>query len=221
MYKISGAMVVGLLMTSVLGQAQAQSQAQTQGIYSCVDSKGRRLTADRPIAECTDREQKVLNPSGTVKSTLRPTLTAKERAALEARQKLEAEELARQAEEKRRERALLVRYPDRATHDKERAEALAQIAVVRKAAVKRVNELNRQRDDLGTEMEFYKKDPAKAPASLRRQMDDIAHSLAVQGRFIADQDAESARVDARFDEELVRLKELWAQRAAVISASGK
>lgn len=208
-------MLVGVLLAGLLGQAQAQ----TQGIYSCVDGKGRRLTADRPIAECIDREQRVLNPSGSVKKTLGPTLTAKERAELEARQKREAEELARQAEEKRRERALLVRYPDQATHDKERAEALAQIAVVRKAAVNRVDELNRQRNELGTEMEFYKKDPAKAPRSLRRQMDDIAHSLAVQGRFIADQDAESARVNVRFDEELARLKQLWARRSPESAAT--
>jgi hypothetical protein len=220
MYKISGTIVVGLLMAAVLGQAQAQSQSQ--GIYSCVDSKGRRLTADRPIPECSDREQKVLNPSGTVKSTLGPTLTAKERAVLEAHQKREAEEIARQAEEKRRERALMVRYPNQATHDKERTEAVDQIGVVRKAAMNRVNELNKQRDSLGTELEFYKKDPTKVPPSLRRQLDDIAHSLEVQARFIADQDAEITRVNARFDEELVRLKQLWAQRAPGPAAtSGK
>lgn len=218
MFKTAGVILIGMLLASLLVQAQAQ----TQGIYSCVDSKGRRLTADRPIAECADREQKVLNPSGTVKKTLGPTLTAKERAALEVRQKREAEELARQVEEKRRERALLVRYPNKDTHDKERAEALAQIGVVRKAAVNRITELNRQRDELMIEMEFYKKDPTKAPPSLRRQMDDIAHSLAVQARFIADQDAESARVDVRFDEELVRLKQLWAQRSPESAAtSGK
>jgi len=205
-----------MLLTGLLGQAQAQ----TQGIYSCVDSKGRRLTADRPIAECADREQRVLNPSGTVKGTVGPSLTAHERAELEARQKLEAEEHARQVEEKRRERALLVRYPNKETHDKERAEAVAQIGVVRKAAVTRVNELLGQREGLATEMEFYKKDPAKIPPSLRRQVDDIAHSLEVQGRFIADQDAEIARVNARFDEELVALKQLWAQRAPR-SAAGR
>jgi len=216
MFKKSGTLLVGMLLTGLLGQAQAQ----TQGIYSCVDSKGRRLTADRPIAECADREQRVLNPSGTVKGTVGPSLTAHERAELEARQKLEAEEHARQVEEKRRERALLVRYPNKETHDKERAEAVAQIGVVRKAAVTRVNELLGQREGLATEMEFYKKDPAKIPPSLRRQVDDIAHSLEVQGRFIADQDAEIARVNARFDEELVALKQLWAQRAPR-SAAGR
>jgi hypothetical protein len=211
MFKKTGVFLIGGLLVGWLGQVQAQ--AQTQGIYSCVDSKGRRLTADRPIAECVDREQKLLNPSGTVKSTVGPTLTAHERTELEARQKRDAEERERQVEEKRRERALLVRYPNKDTHDKERAEAVAQIGVVRKAAVNRVNELLGQRDALSTELEFYKKDTSKIPPSLRRQLDDIAHSLEVQGRFIADQDAEIARVNARFDEELVRLKQLWAQRA--------
>ena len=220
MIRISGIPFVAILLA--VGPLQAQVQAQSQAIYTCVDSKGRKLTADRPIADCVDREQRLLNPSGTLKATVGPTLTAKERAELEARQRREAEERERQVEEKRRERALLVRYPNKATHDKERDEAVAQIGVVRKAALNRVNELNRQRDSLGTELEFYKKDPTKVPPSLRRQMDDIAHSLEVQARFIADQDAEIVRVNARFDEELVRLKQLWAQRSpGSTTASGK
>jgi hypothetical protein len=38
-----------------------------QAIYSCVDGAGRKITADRPISECSDRAQKKINPSGTVK----------------------------------------------------------------------------------------------------------------------------------------------------------
>lgn len=206
--------LAGLLLASLAMPALSQSK----GIYSCVDGKGRKLTADRPIAECADRVQNILNPSGTVKSTLGPTLTGKERAEQETRQKREAEELARQAEEKRRERALLVRYPNQDAHDKERAEAIAQIGVVRRAAVNRVTELLRQKDELGTEMEFYKKDPSKAPASLRRQLDDVDRSLAVQGRFISEQDAEIARVNARFDDERLQLRQLWARRTTGTAA---
>lgn len=198
-----------LLLAGLSGVALAQ-QAAIQGIYTCTDAKGRKLTSDRPIAECTDREQQVLNPSGTVRAKVGPTLTAHERTALEAKTKAEQEERARINEEKRRDRALLIRYPNKAVHDKERAEALAQIGVVRQAAATRVEELQRQRTAANEEMEFYKKDPGKAPPSVRRQVDEVAQSLAVQGRFIADQDAELRRVNVRFDEELVRLKQLWA-----------
>lgn len=212
MMRLAGVVLTGLM----LGGYAFPSLAQTTsgGIYSCTDAKGRRLTSDRPIRECADREQLLLNPSGTVRAVVPPSLTGPERAALEVRQRREAEERARQAEEKRRERALLVRYPNRATHDKERTEALSQITVVRQAAMNRVKELQRQRKELDTELEFYAKDPEKVPPSLRRLVDDNEKSMAVQERFIADQDAEMVRVNARFDEELQRLQLLWAQIAA-------
>jgi hypothetical protein len=180
-----------------------------QGVYTCVDARGRKLTSDRPIPECTDREQKVLNPSGTVKQTVGPTLTAQERAKLEQKEKLELEERTRIAEERRRDKALLTRYPNKAIHDQEREEALAQIGVVKQAAINRINELSAQRDKLNAEMEFYKKDPTKAPIYLRRQVEDNAQSTAVQKRFIVEQDEEAKRVNQRFDDELMRLRQLW------------
>ena len=199
-----------VLLLTVLLQASADAQ---QGVYTCVDAKGRKLTSDRPIAECTDREQKVLNPSGTLKARVGPTQTAQERADAEAREKEAEETRALQVEEKRRERALLIRYPSREAHDKERAEALAQVAVVVLAASMRVEELQQDRRKLDTEMEFYKKDPSKAPPAIRRQFEDIAQSMAVQKRFIGEQQNETRRINARFDDELLRLKQLWAAQA--------
>ena len=70
--------------------AWAQQPPVTGGVYTCTDAKGRKLTADRPIAECTDREQKILNPSGTVKAKVGPSLTAQEKADLELKDKRDA-----------------------------------------------------------------------------------------------------------------------------------
>jgi len=209
-------------MTAVAWVALAAclcSMAQAQGIYSCVDGKGRRITADRPIAECIDRPQREINPSGTVKRVVGPSLTAQERAAQEQKDRAAAEVRAREAEEKRRDRALLLRYPSRAVHDKERAEALDQIDVVIKAASKRTTELAGQRKAIDADFEFYKSDPARAPASLKRRLEENDSSLAVQKRFIADQDAEKKRVNMRFDEELVKLNQLWAMGGAMPAAA--
>lgn len=189
---------------------QAWTQAPKPGIYTCVDAKGRKLTSDRPIAECIDREQKVLNPSGTVKNKLGPTLTALERAELEKKEKQQAEEEAKVVEEKRRNRALLIRYPNKAVHDQERADALAQITEVIQAATSRIDELARQRAAMDMELEFYKADISKAPAYLRRQVEENTQSMAVQKRFVSAQEAEVRRVNMRFDDELVRLRQLWA-----------
>ncbi len=213
-------MSLGLVLATLSGANWAQAQtASGQDIYTCVDARGRKLTSDRPIPECSDREQRMLNASGTTKARVAPTLTAAERLEQEAKAKAEQEERARVLEEKRRDRALLIRYPNKGVHDKERAQALAQIEVVRQAAAKRVDELHAQRTVINQEMEFYKKDPSKAPPSVRRQVDEVTQSLAVQGRFIADQDGELKRVNARFDEEQVRLKGLWAMQAGVAPAA--
>lgn len=203
------ATTAALLMGTVAVASWAQGSPVIAGVYTCVDAKGRKLTADRPIPECTDREQKVLNPSGTVKAKVGPTLTAQEKAEQDQRDRKAAEELSRLAEEKRRDRALLTRYPNKTTHDKERGEALEQISVVIKAATTRLDELVKQRVSIEEEMEFYKKDPTKAPAYLKRQQEENAQSQAVQKRFIAEQESEIRRVNVRFDDELVRLKQLW------------
>jgi hypothetical protein len=195
------------LIACTIGPVAAQS-----GIYTCTDAKGRKLTADRPIPECNDREQRVLNPSGTVKSKVGPSLTAQERAEQEAKDKRDADEKERNQEEKRRDRALLIRYPNKGVHDQERSEALAQISAVIKAASTRVEELVRQRKSLDDEMEFYKKDPTKAPAYLRRQVEESNQSQTVQKKFIAEQEAEARRVNLRFDDELARLKPLWSAK---------
>ncbi len=199
---------------SVWAQTAAGSAPDGSGVYTCVDAKGRKLTSDRPIMDCLDREQKILNPSGTVKSKVSPSLTAQERAELEQKERRDAEERSKQAEEKRRERALLTRYPTKNVHDQERQEALNQIQVVIQAAKTRVEELTKQRAAIDEEMEFYKKDPSKAPAYVRRQSEENNNSLQVQRRFIAEQEAEVKRVNARFDDELVRLRQLWAQPGA-------
>lgn len=205
-----------MLLASFWTTAWAQTApSAAPEIYTCVDAKGRRLTSDRPIAECIDREQKLLNPSGTVKGKVGPSLTAQERSEIEAKERDALEEQARIAEEKRRDRALLVRYPNKSVHDEERTLAIEQIKVVKQAALNRVRELEAQRRAVLDEMEFYKKDPKRAPPSVRRQLDEVNQSLAVQARFIADQDAEIKRVNNRFDEELARLKQLWAAQAVV------
>ncbi len=185
-------------------------QAHAAEIYTCVDRHGRQRTADRPIPECADREQQLRNPSGTVRATIAPTLSAEERARQEERQRVEAEQQARLREERRRERALLLRYPDPAAHDKERAEALAQLAAVRQAGAARLAELVGQGERLQAEMEFYRKDPARAPLALRRQIEENNRSQAAQQRFLAERDAERDRVNARFDAERERLTRLWA-----------
>lgn len=208
-----------------LSQGVALTQTPLPGpppsgdIYTCTDANGRKLNSDRPIAACRDREQTILNPSGTVKARLGPTPTAKELREIEAKAKAEQAEQARLEEEKRRDRALLTRYPNPEVHEKERADALMRVSQGRQMAVERIKTLQAQKAKLADEMAFYQKDPSRAPQKLRTQLTDVEQALAVQGRFQADKDAEVARVNARFDAEQQRLAPLWQLGAAPASTA--
>ena len=206
---LGSGILLALMPVMVLAQVGPVAE-----IYTCTDAKGRKITSDRKIASCADREQKVLNPSGTVKTTVGPTLTAREQSQLEAKEKALQQERARLDEEKKRDRALLMRYPNEASHEKERAEALAQIALVRQAGTVRAAELHADYAKLQDEMAFYSKDPKRVPIKLKHQLDAAKLALEGQDHFIADKDLETARTNARFDEELQRLRQLWRMNAA-------
>lgn len=208
---VAAVLSLGLLLPADQRSAQAQTQVQlpTPEIYTCTDARGRKLTSDRPIPECRDREQRILNPSGTVKTRVGPTLTTMERREIEAQAKAEREQQAILEEEKRRDRALLIRYPTPAVHQTEREAALSKVSQVKQSALNQVTDLLEQKAKLMAEMDFYEKDPSKAPPKLRRQIDQVNQALAAQGRFMTDKDAEAARVNARFDAEQARLAPLW------------
>ncbi len=198
----------------------ASGAAVAQGIYTCVDGKGRKITSDRPIAECMDRaQQEISATSGAVKRTIQPQMTAAERTAAEEKEKAGAEARAQAVEEKKREKALLQRYPNKTAHDKERSLALVQVEEVIKTAAKRTQELTEQRKAINADLEFYNKDPGRAPPSLRRRVEENEMSIASQKKFIADQEGEKKRVNARFDEELGRLKPLWTASSVPAAAA--
>lgn len=195
----------------------AQTGKPGQEVYTCIDKSGRRITADRPIADCVDREQRILDTTGTERRRIGPTLTEHERAAQEAQRRKDALERARIAEERRRERVLVARYPDEAAHQTEREAAIAQVDEVIAVARKRIQDLKGERTRIDAELEFYQRNPLKAPVKLQRQIAENDQHMDEQLRFLTAQDQEKRRIHQRFDTELAQLRQLWAaQRAASV-----
>lgn len=202
------------VLITLVSLSASPSWAQTKpsgGIYSCIDSQGRRITSDRPIPECLDREQRELGKTGMVRRVVPPSYTAEERKRQEAQKKAEEQQRARIAEEKRRDRALLVRYPNQVVHNRERAEALARVDEVILTVSQRQKTLNEQRRHIDTELEFYQNDPKMAPPALRRRHEHNLQQQDQQQRFLQEQAREKQQINARFDEELARLQMLWSR----------
>ena len=186
----------------------AAAQASVAGIYTCVDANGRRHTSDRPIRECMDREQAIRNSDGSLRQTLPPNYSVEERAAREEqRRRADAAEAARK-DRVRRDRNLLARYPDSATHQRARAAALEPLKLAGLANERRLAELERERKSLANEAEFYV--GRELPGTLKSRLDANRVTIEAQRAAAANNEAERLRIIARYDDELDHLRQLWS-----------
>lgn len=200
----AGALAVAAVLP---GQVGAQTKPQSS-IYSCIDANGKRLTSDRPIPECTARDQRLLNSDGSVRQVVPPTMTGDERAAFEARQQEEALARAQQREAVRRDRNLLQRFPDEAAHQKAREAALDDTHKSLKVSELRLEALEKERKPLMDEQEFYV--GKQLPLKLRQAIDANDAATEAQRSLIQNQKAEQVRVIKLYDDELERLRKLWS-----------
>lgn len=201
------------LLAAGLGVCGLPAAAQPVGakvggaIFTCTNAAGRKLTADRPIAECLDREQRVLNRDGSLRTVLPPSLTSDERAAMEDTERRRTLERVARQDAIRRDRNLLMRYPDEPAHGKARDAALDTVQESIRSLEQRVAELDKERKPLLAETEFYQ---GKAlPAKLKSRIESIDVSLEAQRALVVNQQAELGRITALFDAELARLRRLW------------
>lgn len=199
---------IAVLVWLPLGAFAQPTPAPSSGIYTCINAAGRKLTSDRPIPECNDRDQRVLNSDGSLRTVMQPSMTAEERAAAEEAERARVQERASRNEAVRRDRNLLARYPNEAAHAKAREAALqaAQNGVL--ASEKRVVELQKERKPLIDEAEFYLGKPM--PPKLKAQIETIDVSIEAQRALVENQKIEVKRVNALYDAELERLRRLWS-----------
>lgn len=207
-----------LVAASSQAQAPAKDGARAS-IYTCTTPDGRRLTSDRPIAECSTREQRILNADGSQRATLPPAMSPEERAAQEARERRLAAERATLMDAVRRDRNLMQRFPTELAHNNARIAALDDANKARLISERRITELALERKPLLDEAEFYKGRPL--PGKLKQQMDANDAAVEAQQQLIENQKAELVRINSRYDAELAHLKRLWAGATPGSLSSGK
>ena len=205
---IERARVASLLLLALFTAPVAWGQAAGGApIYTCTDASGKKLTSDRPIAECNSREQRVLNADGSVRSVRPPTMTADERAAAEEREREAFAERARQQEAVRRDRNLLARFPNEAAHRTQRELALDDVRKSLRQSEARLIALATERKPLTNEAEFYV--GKQLPLKLKLALDANDASVDAQKSLVQNQQIEVLRIDKLYDNELERLKKLW------------
>ncbi len=201
----SGRGIAWLLAGWLAGAAHAQTAG---AIYTCTAPDGQRLTSDRPIPACRSVEQRVLNRDGSLRQIVPPTLTAEELVIKEAEERRLAAQRQAQLDAVRRDRNLKQRYPDEAAHQRAREAALDAVRLALRSSEQRLQELQREREPLVAETEFYV--GRELPATLRHKIEANEAAQQAQRNAIATHRAEIDRINGVYDVELERLRKLWA-----------
>lgn len=188
--------------------AWAQSPHEPRYIFQCTTAQGRKLTSDRMIADCIDREQRVYSQGGALVRVVPPSYTAEERAAMDTRRERERALQDAQAEHYRRDRQLMLRFANEKSHQRAREQALDPVETATRTIQKRLELLAEDRVPLDREAEFYVGKPL--PVKLKRQYDTIEATEAGLQTALDAQAEEVARINELYDIELERLKKLWA-----------
>ena len=191
--------------------ALAADAPGSAGIYTCTTADGRKLTSDRLIPECANREHQVLNRDGSLRAILPPLQSPEERANQELLERKRIAEHAAQLDAQRRDRNLMMRFPNEAAHRKVRDAALDDINKAMRSSEKRLKELALERRPLTTESEFYAGKPL--PSKLKQHLDANDAAADAQRALIENQKVELVRITALYDAELARLRQLWAGAA--------
>ena len=186
----------------------AQPLSSVAKIYTCIDDAGRRLSADRPIPQCADREQRVLGASGVERNRLGPALTELEMSQRLELRRQEAAAQQRLQDQRRVDAALLARYPEIAVHDAARKKALLQVDDTSIVAKRKLQELSLTMQRVQQALKGYL-NPLDVPAQLRETALEVEKALQNQNVILNVQEEEKKRIHQRFDRELQKLKVLW------------
>jgi hypothetical protein len=199
--------------------AQQPQNGTHSSIYTCTDATGRKITADRPIASCMDRDQQVLSSQGWVVKVVPPALTDAQRAAQQEKERQAQLAQQRQRDQERFDEALLTRYPTQAAHKAGRRTALAQTQLLLGDARQQLATLENERADLAGQMAAYARAPENAPAQLKRGIINNAQAIQAQQQLVTGYQADIDRINARFDAEDKRLTPAWQRMRATDPAT--
>jgi hypothetical protein len=188
----------------------ARAAEPSPRIFQCVLPDGRKVTSDKPIAECmtAGKPQRELNKDGSEKAIVEAPPTEDEKAERDRiRRQREAERTAYEIEV-RRDRDLLKRFPNEAAHAKAREKALDDVATSVRNSEARIKLLLEERKPLQNEAEFYV--GKTLPNKVRLGLDANDAALEAQRSLVQNQQIEVVRINSLYDTELARLKKLWA-----------
>lgn len=182
--------------------------------WRCVAKDGKKYYGATPPPQCADVAVEALSAQGMVIGRIEAPLTPEQRAARDAaaRQNAAAEQAKRDAEaaakvQARRDQALLQTYASERDIESMRQRAIADNQAASAQVEARIAMLRRRQDALAKEGAAIKAG-GKQRDNYEQDVKAVAYDLQLQQQQLESRKREAAAINARYDEELRKYREL-------------
>lgn len=179
-------------------------------MYKWVDDQGVTHYGETIPPEYANKDRSELNKAGRVVNT-REVLTPEERRAKELEEAKKREEAEVALERKRRDKALLNTYTTVKEIDLARSRNLQQVDARLNSLNSQVKMANDNLLGLQKEADGFTKSNRKIPKSLQEDLQESQARLAKAQQDLEKAKTEKAAVEARYDADKARFKELTGQ----------
>lgn len=197
--------VLAAALALATGSAWAQQSSGARQTYCCTDSNGVQICSDQLPQQCFNRAYRVMEGNTVIRREEAP-LTAEQRKqrVIEERRRLEEDRARREA--LRRDRILFETYNTVQDVDVQRERAIKEIESGMVQAKNELVDLEKKRQDLAREAEFYQRKPM--PNDLRSAIRANEADIAAQQSIVDSKRRDIDAVNARFDEDKRRYIQL-------------
>ena len=197
-----------LIVTPLAAHSQARPGDLT---YRCVSKDGKTYYSSTLPQQCIGQPVQQLSTSGMIIRRISPEGDEKERLAKEAEAKKKREDEASAREASRRNSALLATYTSEQDIDEARSRALADNEKAVTDIESRIESIKKRHASFDKELEYYKGNN-KPPARLQEDIRDAETDLQAQEDLLAARKKDADRINARYDEDKKRYRELSRRR---------
>jgi hypothetical protein len=214
-----------MTMKKLLFLCLALAAADAEAAFRCVDEKGTTHIGDTPPPACAKVPMYEISRSGSVLRKIDPTPTAEELKAREAETAERKERERAQAEQRRKDMALLSTYATAAEFDMARDRNVEPVQGRIKSAQERIEAVEKRAKELADEMEFYKAGTSKSakkkgdapvrevPIQLTTDHERVVGEKVALAKSIQGYEKEIVEIRQKFDADKKRWLDLKANPA--------
>lgn len=180
-------------------------------LYKWTDDEGRIHYTDTPPPEAANEKREVLNKRGITVDVLAAEKTPEQLAAQERARKQAAKQAALEAEQAKRDHALMATYTKVSEIERARESRLQAVEAKIRVASGNVANLEERIIKLEKQAAQYKKNRGKVPPYIIQQLNDARAQLLENQHYLMDRRTEQDAIRAEYAKSIARFKKLKAE----------